>query len=168
MENYVANVIPHLQQWWGTIIVISYVIGIGLALRALFIAATSNNRINKNSALLALTAAMLLLNLPSLMDSLSMTIFNQGSEQALSYSPPSHPGSIYIQFAVYAIMTIGLIGIIRGVCLLRNSSEQSRNFSKAIIHIVGGIIAANIVTFLRGIGATVGGDVQSYIAKIIG
>ena len=99
MENYVANVIPHLQQWWGTIIVISYVIGIGLALRALFIAATSNNRINKNSALLALTAAMLLLNLPSLMDSLSMTIFNQGSEQALSYSPPSHPGSIYIQFA---------------------------------------------------------------------
>ena len=43
-----------------------------------------------------------------------MTVFNQSSEQSLSYSPPSSPGEVYIQFAVYAIATVGLIGIARG------------------------------------------------------
>jgi hypothetical protein len=167
MENYVANVIPHLQQWWQTIIVIIYVLGLITAFRALYVTADNKNRVSKRSTLLAITAAVLLLNMPSFMDSLSMTLFNQSSEQSLSYSPPSSPASVYIQFAVYAIMTIGLIGIARGICLLAEE-QQSRSIARAITHIVGGIIAANIVTFLRGIGATVGGDVQSYIAKIIG
>jgi hypothetical protein len=42
------------------------------------------------------------------------------------------------------------------------------NLSRGITHLFGGIIAVNLVTFLRGIGATLGGDVQTYIAKIIG
>ena len=97
-----------------------------------------------------------------------MTVFNQTSEQSLSYSPPSSPGSVYIQFAVYAIQTVGLIGIMRGLCLLRDTPNQSMNFSRGIVHLFGGIIAVNLVNFLRGIGATVGGDVQTYVAKIIG
>ena len=97
-----------------------------------------------------------------------MTVFNQTSEQSLSYSPPGHPGSVYIQFAVYAIATVGIIGIARGLCLLRESSRQAMSFSRGIVHIFGGIIAVNLVTFLRGIGATIGGDVQAYIAKILG
>ena len=97
-----------------------------------------------------------------------MTVFNQTSEQSLSYSPPASPGAVYIQFAVYAIQTVGLIGIMRGLCLLRDTPNQSMNFSRGIVHLFGGIIAVNLVSFLRGIGATVGGDVQTYVAKIIG
>ena len=99
------------------------------------------------------------------MDSLSMTVFNQSSEQALSYSPPSSPGSIYIQFAV---SSIGVIGIARGLCLIRDTPNQSMNLSRGLVHLFGGILAVNLVTFLRGLGATVGGDVQTYIANIIG
>ena len=113
-------------------------------------------------------AAVLLLNLPSLMDALSMTVFNQTSEQSLGYSPPSSPGAIYIQFAVYAIQIVGVIGIARGVCLLRDTPNQAMNFSRGIVHLFGGTLAVNLVSFLRGIGATVGGDVQTYVAKIIG
>jgi hypothetical protein len=102
------------------------------------------------------------------MDSLSMTVFNQSSEQSLSYSPPSHPGSIYLQFAVYGIMTVGVIGIARGISLMRDTPNQAMNLSRGIIHLFGGILAVNIIPFLRGIGATVGGDVQSYITTIIG
>lgn len=168
MENYVANVIPHLQQWWPVIIVLAYTIGIGLAVLSLAQAISQRNRFNRSTAFFSFISAVLLLNLPALMDSLSLTIFNQSSEQALSYTPPSSPGSVYIQFAVYAIMTVGVIGIIRGTCLLRDSPNQSMNFSRGIVHLIGGIVAVNLVTFLRGIGATVGGDVQSYISKIIG
>lgn len=168
MENYVANVIPHLQQWWPVIIVLAYAIGVGFAVLSAAQAISQRNRHNRSMAFFTFLSAVLLLNLPALMDALSMTVFNMSSEQTLSYSPPSSPGSVYIQFAVYAIMTVGVIGIVRGLCLLRDSPNQAMNFSRGIVHLFGGIIAVNLVTFLRGIGATIGGDVQSYITSIIG
>lgn len=168
MENYVANVIPHLQQWWPSLIRLFYLIGIIFGVISLIQAVNPKHRFNRGIAGWAFITAVLLLNFPALMDSLAMTVFNQTSEQTLSYSPPSSPGSVYIQFAVYAIATVGIIGIARGLCLIRHASQQGMNFSRGIVHIFGGIIAVNLVTFLRGIGATIGGDVQSYIAKIIG
>ncbi len=168
MENYVANVIPHLQQWWPVIIVLAYLVGIGFAMVSLAQSISHKQRFNRSIAVWTLWAAVLLLNIPAFMDSLSMTVFNQTSEQSLSYSPPASPGAVYIQFAVYAIQTVGLIGIMRGLCLLRDTPNQSMNFSRGIVHLFGGIIAVNLVSFLRGIGATVGGDVQTYVAKIIG
>ena len=168
MENYIANVIPHLQQWWPVIVLLSYLIGLGFGVVSLVQAVSQKQRFNRSIAVWTFWVAVLLLNLPSLMDSLSMTVFNQTSEQSLSYSPPSSPGAVYIQFAVYAIQTVGLIGIMRGLCLLRDTPNQSMNFSRGIVHLFGGIIAVNLVSFLRGIGATVGGDVQTYVAKIIG
>ena len=168
MENYVANVIPHLQQWWPVVIVLAYLIGIAFAMVSLAQSISYKHRFNRSTAVWSLWAAVLLLNIPALMDSLAMTVFNQTSEQTLSYSPPASPGSVYIQFAVYGIATVGIIGIIRGLCLLRDTPNQSMNLSRCIVHLFGGIIAVNLVTFLRGIGATLGGDVQTTIAKIIG
>lgn len=168
MENYVANVIPHLQQWWPVIIRLVYLIGVGFAVVSLTQAVSRKQRFNRSTAVWAFVCAVLLLNLPALMDSLSMTVFNQSSEQTLSYSPPSSPGAVYIQFAAYGIATVGLIGIARGLCLMRDTPNQAMNFSRGLVHLFGGIIAVNLVTFLRGIGATLGGDVQTYIANILG
>lgn len=168
MDNYVANVIPHLQQWWPVIIRLAYLIGAVFAVVSLTQAVSQKHRFNRSTAIWTFVCAVLLLNLPTLMDSLSMTVFNQSSEQSLSYSPPSSPGSVYIQFAVYAIATVGVIGIARGLCLIRDTPNQAMHFSRGIVHLLGGIIAVNLVTFLRGIGATLGGDVQAYIAAIIG
>jgi hypothetical protein len=168
MENYVANVIPHLQQWWPVLIRLAYLTGLAFVIVSLVQGVSQKHRFNRSTAVWTFWASVLLLNLPTLMDSLSMTVFNQSSEQTLSYSPPSSPGSVYIQFAVYAIATVGVIGIARGICLLRDTPNQALNLSRGIVHLFGGIIAVNLVTFLRGIGATVGGDVQTYVAKIIG
>ena len=168
MENYVANVIPHLQQWWPVIITLAYLVGVAFTVVAAVQAVSQKHRFNRSTAVWSFWAAVLLLNLPTLMDSLSMTVFNQSSEQSLSYSPPSHPGSVYIQFAVYAIMSVGIIGAIRGICLFWGAAAKPENLSRAIVHTFGGAVAVNIVKFLRGIGATTGGDVQTYIANIIG
>lgn len=168
MENYVSAVIPHLQLWWPVLVRLAYLVGAIFAVVSLVQAVSQKQRFNRAHAVWSFWCAVLLLNLPTLMDSLSMTIFNQTSEQSLSYSPPSSPGSVYIQFAVYAIATVGVIGIARGVCLMRDTPNQAINFSRGIVHLFGGIIAVNLVTFLRGIGATIGGDVQTYITKIIG
>ncbi len=167
MDNYVANVIPHLQQWWPVLIRLAYLVGLVFAVVSFSQAVSQKQRFNRSTAFWSFWCAVLLLNLPALMDSLSMTVFNQSSEQALSYSPPASPGSVYIQFAVYAIATVGLIGIARGICLLRDTPNQSM-ISRGLVHLFGGIIAVNLVTFLRGIGFTIGGDVQTYIARILG
>ncbi len=168
MENYVENVIPHLQTWWPVLISLAYLIGIAFAFISLVQAISHKHRFNRSVAVWTFWCAVLLLNLPTLMDSLAMTVFNQSSEQTLSYSPPSSQGSVYIQFAVYAIATVGLVSIVRGLCLLRDTPNQAMNFSRGIVHLFGGIIAVKLVTFLRGIGATVGGDVETYITTILG
>ena len=129
MNNYVANVIPHLQQWWPVLVRLAYLVGVAFAVVSLGQAISHKHR---------------------------------------SYSPPSSPGSVYIQFAVYAIATVGLIGIARGLCLMRDTPNQPMNLSRGLVHLFGGILAVNLVTFLRGIGATIGGDVQTYIANILG
>ena len=162
MDNYVANVIPHLQQWWPVLVRLAYLIGVSFAVMSLGQAVSHKHRFNRSTAVWTFVCAVLLLNLPALMDSLSMTVFNQSSEQSLSYSPPSSPGS------VYAIATVGVIGIARGLCLMRDTPNQPMNLSRGIVHLFGGILAVNLVTFLRGIGATIGGDVQTYIARILG
>ena len=71
-------------------------------------------------------------------------------------------------FHMASKLIIGLIGIVRGLCLLRDTPNQPKNFSRAFVHMIGGIIAVNLVEFLRGIGATLGGDVQSHINTILG
>ena len=147
---------------------LAYLVGVAFTIVAAVQAISQNQRFSRSTALWSFWAAVLLLNLPTLMDSLSMTVFNQSSEQSLSYTPPSHPGSIYLQFAVYGIMTVGVIGIARGISLMRDTPNQPMNLSRGIVHLFGGILGVNIIPFLRGIGATVGGDVQSYVAKIIG
>ncbi len=168
MEDYISNVIPHLQEWWPVIIILTYMVGVGFAVVSCIQAIHHKQRSTRSIALWTFFCAVLLLNLPAFMDSLSMTVFNQTSEQTLSYNPPSSIGSVYIQFAVYAIATVGIIGIVRGICLMRDTPNQAMNFSRGIVHLFGGIIAVNLVTFLRGIGATIGGDVQTYITTILG
>ena len=44
MENYVANVIPHLQQWWPVIIRLAYLIGIVFAVVSLVQAVSRKQR----------------------------------------------------------------------------------------------------------------------------
>ena len=44
MDNYVANVIPHLQQWWPVIIRLSYLAGLGFALTACVLAISGKHR----------------------------------------------------------------------------------------------------------------------------
>ena len=88
MNNYVANVIPHLQQWWPVLVRLAYLVGVAFAVVSLGQAISHKHRFNRSTAVWTFVCAVLLLNLPALMDSLSMTVFNQSSEQSLSYSPP--------------------------------------------------------------------------------
>ena len=61
MENYVANVIPHLQQWWPVIIRLAYLIGIVFAVVSLVQAVSRKQRFNRSTAIWSFICAVLLL-----------------------------------------------------------------------------------------------------------
>ncbi len=69
MENYVANVIPHLQQWWPVIITLAYLVGVAFTVVAAVQAVSQKQRFNRSTAAWSFLAAVLLLNLPAVMDS---------------------------------------------------------------------------------------------------
>ncbi|WP_279076573.1 hypothetical protein [Bilophila wadsworthia] len=89
MDNYVANVIPHLQQWWPVLVRLAYLVGVAFAVVSLGQAISHKHRFNRSTAIWTFACAVLLLNLPALMDSLSITGFNQSAAPALRYSAPS-------------------------------------------------------------------------------
>ena len=68
MENYVANVIPHLQQWWPVLIRLAYLVGVAFAVVSLVQAMSQKQRFNRSLAVWSFWCAVLLLNLPTLMD----------------------------------------------------------------------------------------------------
>ena len=53
MDNYVANVIPHLQQWWPVIIRLVCLIGVSFALVSLTQAVSRKQRFNRSTAVWA-------------------------------------------------------------------------------------------------------------------
>ena len=168
MESLIGKLIPVFQEWWEPLKILFYFIGtlflIG-GLQAVTNPLSSNRR---GRHLLTIVASILLLNIPSLLDTMSLTFFNSSSEQMLSYAPPAHPGSIYVQVFVLGTMVIGLVSLARGCMYLKASNNGEPQVSRAVVHIVAGTLAVNIVQFLHVIGATFGGDVESTINIVIG
>jgi hypothetical protein len=168
MDTVMERIIPLIAAWWEPVITIFYFLGVVLVVASVVQLPNPQNKYKLSKVILTGIAGILLLNLPELMDSLSYTIFNTGSEHTLSYSPPSHPGSVYVKFAIYAVKFIGLLGIGRGCWLLRDNANGQAQVMRGAVHFVGGILAVNIVQFINLLGESIGGDTQSTITAIIG
>ena len=50
MDNYVANVIPHLQQWWPVLVRLAYLVGVAFAVVSLGQAISHKHRFNRSTA----------------------------------------------------------------------------------------------------------------------
>jgi hypothetical protein len=170
VETVIDNVIPNLPAIAGTVRSFAVAVGaflIGFGLIKL-VQSSGKQGQGTGTALMTIFCGGLLVNYPTFLDTLSMTLFNASSEQTLSYSAPAHAGQSYVTFAVYGIMIVGFIACARSVLLLWGASTQADKFGRAVTHGLGGIIAVNIVEFLQVIGATAGGSVQSTISTIFG
>ncbi len=166
--SYITNAISTLTPWWTTISMLGYVLGITLAVASFFSALSRARERSSNNYIWLFIAAVLCLNFPALLDSISMSIFQQKSASSLlSYTSEAPNSAEYITFAIRAVMLIGVVAIIRGINFLRDTPQRAKDFPKAITHGVGGTLAVNIVQFLYAIGNTAGGDIKSYIEIIL-
>jgi hypothetical protein len=101
------------------------------------------------------------LYLPGIIDTLLYTLWNYGSDSLVSYTDTGStmPWANLIGPLTQLVELFGLISIVRGWMLLAklgSEGHQGGTTGKAMIHIIGGICAWNIVGLWSVIQATLG------------
>ncbi len=171
-EVIVQNLIPHLQAWWPVIRVVGGMIGFCLVLAGIytFTAKNGGGHSTKGKGVAEIMGGTVLLNVISLLDVFSQSIFAKASETGLSYSAPGgdDPMSLYITFAIYIVMLVGFCGVIYGGMMLAKGDSNQHGLPKVFTHIVGGTLAINIVKLLHVLGSSMGPSVESAVNKIVG
>ena len=168
-DSIIESLLPHLQAWWGTITVILTLCGFILFFSVL--AGMGSRRPGGRPAgrqILALICAAFLINSHGFLDVLASTLFGGSSVTSLSYRAPAHPARQYIQFAVYLTALVGLIGIGRGILILKDYDREPGRLGTALAHIFGGILCVNLVTTLKVIGRSMGREVLDLITAVTG
>jgi hypothetical protein len=166
-QDFFTNLIPHLEAWWPVLVVIIALIGLVMTVSGLA-KLTRRSQSGRRKAFMILLAGVLLLNAPEFLDVLTRTIFAQDAVGALSYRPPANVASGIIRLVVLVVAITGLIGVARGIHILSRSTEGGGGLSRALVHIVGGILCVNLPTFLRILAASLGGEVGSIVSAIVG
>ncbi|MHB8408953.1 MAG: hypothetical protein ACYDHY_12820 [Acidiferrobacterales bacterium] len=170
IDDALAALTPEIASWWTTIELIAYLMGFWLVISGL-VRFTYAHRSREGIAGAALRwfAGILLLNLPSLLNMLTLSVFNQQAPtSALQYAPSGGSAlSVETRFVVVAATIIGLVGVIRGLVLLAGAAAEPRNTGRAMTHIIGGILAVNVTAVLSMIGQSAGSTVNSVIQRFI-
>jgi hypothetical protein len=168
-DNMLTNILPPLDSWWGTIVVILRVLGFGLFLKGIFgLASGERGRKSAGNLIMTMAAGILLLNTPLLLDGLAATIFGSVSPSSLSYAAPEHPARVYVQFAVHLIAVLGLVGVGRGIIILKDGASRPGELGRALAHVIGGSLCVNLVTTLRFLGNSFGGGMRGVMDAILG
>lgn len=102
-----------------------------------------------NGPLIMLVSAVLLLTLPAFIEVFLFTIW--GTNNPMAYVSNGTSYDELMKAVVIFVRLIGVCAVIRGIVLLSRSgggaSAQSQpgTFSKALIHLVGGVLCINVV-----------------------
>ena len=165
-----TNVVAALAPWWDTLIMMSYLVGLFLVVLSLFdLVKEGREGGGLKTAALGFFSGVFLLSLPAFMNMTAQTLFGTDAPSSLSYSSPA--GSTYaaaVNLAVTVVMLVGVFGYIKSFILFRESAKDGSKFVLGIWHIIGATLAVNIVEFLKIIGVTVGGSMQTIISNVVG
>lgn len=113
--------------------------------------------------LIKLFVAMALIYLPTTLETARWTLWNTGKGDSIfQYSPVSDATfDTVLKSSVLIIQAIGYIAIIRGFAMLSKVHSQGgqggqASTGKAVVYIVAGILAVNIVATTRVVSASLG------------
>jgi hypothetical protein len=167
-DNIIQNIIPHLAAAWGYLRLGFVVIGLGLLIWSLWQMAVKSPNHGQGRVWAALTIGILFINIPGFLDTMAQTVIGQNSVQALSYQPPSNPAQAYVRFTVFVAAIVGLLGLGRGLWLLKDSTQDKGHLARGLVHIIGGIFCINLVETIRLIAQALGGSLPEVVRTIFG
>lgn len=176
-EEILQNLIQHLGPWWDAATVLAALLGLAFCVIGVIAAANTRSLFRRRLqdgaigfGLASFFTGIALLNLGQVLDAVSLSLFDQSSLRDLSYQPPNAqtPTGIYVQFTVLLIMLVGLFAVIRGLVLLRASSRGAASFWSGVTHLVGGVLAINIVRFGDAVARSMGTAVADLFQRVVG
>lgn len=167
-------IVGWLQPVWNLMILVGMLIGFTLASASLY--KIANGSIEQQAkevriGWIGLLFGVILTNVSSLLNSLSLSIFNQSTQSAIGYSGTGGGQYAVIVHAALGIVSlVGLYGVVSGLLMLKPSASggRSEDFWHGIRRLIGGTLAVNIVPALHVLGASLGGTMQSVITKLVG
>ena len=149
-------------------IAIAYVIGIWMIISSIIglkrlgqsVSAYSPQYNLMSTAMVKLVVGILLIYLPTTIDVGIVTFWGNNAGGILTYTSSDSDQFGMVKEGVIAIVrVVGLISLVKGLIILSRSAGQSvqqGTFSRGLLHVIGGILAINIVGTLRIIGGTLG------------
>ncbi|MDR2198113.1 MAG: hypothetical protein LBR53_01415 [Deltaproteobacteria bacterium] len=167
-EGVLENLLPHLQALWGTIGAVIVFLGFILFLWNVYLLSVSSGRPSRGRIILSLFCGVLLLNIGELLDALAFSLFQTESARSLSYVAPDHPAKSYIEFAFHLVALVGLVGVGKGVLILKDGPERPGRLGLAAVYVISGILCVNLESALKMIGRSMGRETLNLITAITG
>lgn len=166
----VDDMLLHLQSSLGPLYNLAmdsmYVVGIALALKGVYdlrIYGEARTMMSSSNSvkgpLVTLFVAVMCIYAPSAFQTVMVTTFGYSNVLAYSQFPSSSPLGTSAIIILQVVQVIGAYTFLRGwILLARTSSSQGGHgvFGRAILHILGGVFAMNIVGTCNVISATFG------------
>jgi intracellular multiplication protein IcmC len=167
MAGVFSNLALQIDPIKNFLIVLCYVVGVGLSIAAVMKLKKYGTRTAFMSVEMSMVGPFLqffigvgLFYMPYFISAINLTIFtSSGVQNELGYSVTGVDYNTYIEPVLGIIQIIGIIAFMRGWLLLAkatNPGQQPGAISKGVTHIVGGILAVNIRTFITVIYQTLG------------
>lgn len=167
MAGVFSNLSLQIDPIKNFLIVLCYVVGVGLSVAAVMKLKKYGTRTAFMSVEMSMVGPFLqffigvgLFYMPYFISAINLTIFtSSGVQNQLGYSVTGVDYNTYIEPVLGIIQIIGIIAFMRGWLLLAkatNPGQQPGAISKGVTHIVGGILAVNIRTFITVIYQTLG------------
>jgi hypothetical protein len=73
-----------------------------------------------------------------------------------------------VEFSIRLIAILGLLGVGRGILILKDSARNPGNFGRAMVHIIGGVLCVNFQATLRMLGNSLGAEFKDVIDVLTG
>jgi hypothetical protein len=165
-----GTIVADLGHFWELIHVIAYIVGGCFVAAGFFVMAKDSRRMGFGIG--SIVIGTLLLGLPTVVAAVAGTFF--GSESAiLSNGQFVQPqGATELVRGVLAfVMVVGLLGIFKGLTILRKLGEGSgASAAHAFTYIVGGACCMNIVALLKAVANTLGqeAELSRVIMRLLG
>lgn len=166
-DTMLENINAQLPYLYSLISGGCYLFGIAVFIRGISklkeVADNSASRAQRSSLTEPLANMILgvaLIYLPSTMDTMLITVYGTSSITPYSgYGPAGSSFNEMAQVIINIVQFVGFIAFVRGLILfyrLGMGQAQQGTFNKGFTHLIGGIIAMNVVEFINIIGTTLG------------
>ena len=161
--NNISENIEPIKQF---LIAMCYISGLGLTFHAImklkkfgFKTAMMHVEVSVVTCFAEFFAGVGLIYTPSLIASLNWTFFSQGETMSVLDYDSGRGASfdVYLRPILGIIQIIGIISFLKGWLMLGKIGQQGTQpgtISKAITHIVGGILAINVILMIKVVNAT--------------